>query len=491
MSSHSYGPSIPPSLFDKSNIYSFGSPPIAVNDLFTFLGNPYFSGSDKPPVEPSPSEVHALLSSPSSLATSPASSLAITVFNFSAPRYSSNQSTDRSKTPPTSVHSSPLVFHLGASGHAKKRSSEASSARAFLPPPLRPHPFQTPAVESPRPEDLRSVAVGEDAYFTRIDGMCVADGVGGWASAGRDADAGKWSRLLTHFCERETEAWWAADRAQESEHVPESGARTSRKILDPVEIMQRGYEKCLSCMLHEVSLTRNHADHQGVHGSSTCLLALLHDSRLLIANLGDCCLMLIREGKIVHRTTEMLHAFNYPLQIGTNGREEPMKDAERSEVPVERDDVVVVGSDGLMDNLVSGSHKAGSWRPSRSTHRQYDSDVLDTLSQFGPWSPRTPPSSRPPSPSKSNLPRFDPQEVAEALCARARGVSKQTNIRTPFMDRAVADGMDFSGGKKDGELILCRALAHPSDISVLVGVIGDRDPAEPSLSNLTLHAARQ
>lgn len=48
----------------------------------------------------------------------------------------------------------------------------------------------------------------------------------------------------------------------------------------------------------------------------------------------------------------MQHAFNFPLQVGTHSRDEPMKDAKRFEVAVEERDVVVVGSDGLMDNLV-------------------------------------------------------------------------------------------------------------------------------------------
>jgi protein phosphatase PTC7 len=73
----------------------------------------------------------------------------------------------------------------------------------------------------------------------------------------------------------------------------------------------------------------------------------------MIANLGDCSLLLIRNGNVVFQTKEMQHAFNFPLQIGTHSRDEPMKDAEKSEVEVEKGDVVVLGSDGLMDNLVN------------------------------------------------------------------------------------------------------------------------------------------
>ena len=62
---------------------------------------------------------------------------------------------------------------------------------------------------------------------------------------------------------------------------------------------------------------------------------------------------MIRSGQVVFRTDEMQHAFNFPLQLGTHSRDEPMKDAKRYDVGVGRGDVVVVGSDGLMDNLVS------------------------------------------------------------------------------------------------------------------------------------------
>ncbi len=51
----------------------------------------------------------------------------------------------------------------------------------------------------------------------------------------------------------------------------------------------------------------------------------------------------------------MQHAFNFPLQLGTHSRDEPMKDAKRYDVGVSKGDVVVLGSDGLMDNLVSAA----------------------------------------------------------------------------------------------------------------------------------------
>jgi protein phosphatase PTC7 len=127
------------------------------------------------------------------------------------------------------------------------------------------------------PTELSSVQVGEDAYFTRPDAMCIADGVGGWAKSGRGgANAARWSRLLTHFIREEIDLWWKGDVIY-TEPIPSGnkGKKTwsetwrdsktqeddglgleegmKRRKLDAVEIMQRGFEKCLSCVMSEVS----------------------------------------------------------------------------------------------------------------------------------------------------------------------------------------------------------------------------------------------
>ncbi|OWT40277.1 hypothetical protein C362_02057 [Cryptococcus neoformans Bt1] len=400
--------------------------------------------------------------------------------------------------------SSSFIFHLGASGLAKDRprtsssSSSSSPARPSIPP--RPRSFPLLSIPSPPSSVLRSVSIGEDSYFTRLDGLCIADGVGAWARSGRgEADAGRWSALMTHFCEEEVGNWWSGkdvylrnprgkakckgkergknssvqskessgnkgnDRSNDKGKGKSSGmeeeiaeGEKERRPLDPVEIMQRGYEKCLSCAISE-----------GINGSSTCLLALLHNSTLHIANLGDCCLLLIRGGKVVFRTEEMQHAFNFPLQVGTHSRDEPMKDAMRFDVPVKKGDIVVVGSDGLMDNM-------------------FDEDILEVLSQLSPSpspSPSPPPQQRPSSSPQNPFPThththtyhthtltLNPQKASEALCTRARQISETTTTTTPFMCAAIEEGIDFVGGKKD-------------DITVLVGVVGVRSLKEVSVKD--------
>lgn len=145
----------------------------------------------------------------------------------------------------------------------------------------------------------------------------------------------------------------------------------------------------------------------------------------------------------------MQHAFNFPLQLGTHSRDEPMKDARRYDVGVTRGDVVILGSDGLMDNL-------------------FDEEILETLAQFSPPTA----AGLPTPPASPGRPAFYPQKVSEALCRRARQVSEETSATTPFMMKAIEEGIDFVGGKKD-------------DISVVVGVIGDREEGSEGLGIYT------
>ncbi|KAJ9107288.1 hypothetical protein QFC21_000735 [Naganishia friedmannii] len=393
-----------------------------------------------------------------------------------------------SPTPPTHAAKPRFTLHSSASGIPKQRHQ--------TPPPPRSGTNTSDPLSK-----TTAVQVGEDAYFLRDDSLGISDGVGGWSSARRkrqqrrikfdtdgedgtpgrrggeewveaegDADPGRFSRLLMHFCEREVDAWRARaaaaaaaaagkdvsvtkgpDRRQQgrgeaasdsdgsvgvnaasdstlAEKESSTGSESRgegaygnpsgkesvvdvvMKPLDPVEVMQKGYEKCLECVQSE-----------GIFGSATCLVATLTENTLRVANLGDCAIVVVRKGEIVFRTEEMQHSFNFPLQLGTNSRDEPMKDAEYFEVRVEEGDIVVMCSDGLSDNL-------------------FDEDILDIIASH-------------PSPPQ-------PSTLADALCKAAQEASEETGSASPFMCRAIEEGLDFMGGKKD-------------DISVLVAVVRD------------------
>ena len=274
------GPSLPPSLLVS---------PFNVSLPTHQPGSAVFDLAPPPPVPPSPKpqradESHHTVLSPTPLSASdaPSSSNVISHPHLAFPDLGRpvNLSTPTESEGSTALnlYSSNLIFDLGASGLAKERTPPPPPRRdrSSTPPP-RPRTFPLPDIAPPT--TLHSIGVGEDAYFARLDGMCIADGVGGWARSGRGgADAGRWSRLLTHFCEVEVGQWWAGaegylDEAALEERGMSGWARRSwtkhrgedsmegleggrkRKPLDPVEIMQKGYEKCLACVLAEVGFS--------------------------------------------------------------------------------------------------------------------------------------------------------------------------------------------------------------------------------------------
>ncbi|GAA5844705.1 hypothetical protein JCM11251_007354 [Rhodosporidiobolus azoricus] len=294
-------------------------------------------------------------------------------------------------------------------------------------------------------EHFLSVGVGEDAYFLRSDSLGVADGVGGW-SGHAGANSARWARKFMHHCSAELSRY---------ENIEDELFLQYYEV-DPVDVMQRAFEKTLA-----------ECKEEGTIGSSTALLALLRNDELRLANLGDCACCVIRGSSYIFRSEEQQHQFNFPYQAGTNAKDTPAKDAQRFTVKVKRDDIVILSSDGLVDNVFSD-------------------DLLEEVLRFVGTSPplstsTSTLSSRPPSPSSSSsssssssgaptqtqftLRRFSPQAVSEALCFRAKSVyDDQRAVASPFQQRAMEEGIHYAGGKMD-------------DVSCLVAVVGEQEAA--------------
>eukprot|EP00884_Botryococcus_braunii_P019435 jgi/Botrbrau1/6175/Bobra.0344s0016.2 len=166
---------------------------------------------------------------------------------------------------------------------------------------------------------------GEDSYFVAygrdgIVGLGVADGVHSWNEVG--IDSGLFSRGLME----------AASAAVE--------AGTS----DPLEVLRQ----CQSSV-----------EKRGLQGSSTCSIVLLDTvkGQLMSANLGDSGFALLGrrayEGgiSVKWQTPQQEHRFGCPYQLGHQATADKADDAQCFNIPVEAGDVVVMGSDGLWDNL--------------------------------------------------------------------------------------------------------------------------------------------
>ncbi|SPO32021.1 uncharacterized protein UTRI_02578 [Ustilago trichophora] len=355
---------------------------------------------------------------------------------------------------------------------------------------------------------LQSVQVGEDAYFLRPDSIGVADGVGGWASRA-GADPALFSRLLMHFCAAELSKFDDLSADQLAAH----GGKKLREWeqLDPVEVMHTAWERCVRASRREGILGSSTAllavlrgDELRIANLGDCVLLIIRAGELLFRSteqqhsfnfpvqlgmMGHTAesvtiaanRTLSRDGFLQSGASDDLDD-NAPHPLGTTTPasmdearkgspgastasdgdddeevewDEPRRDAGRWTVKVQKGDIIIVGSDGLVDNL-------------------FDEDIVEEVLKFAP--PPAPQVSIPEDGQVSlengdrsiegeeeyRLPDdFCPQLVSEALCSRAKAVSEDSRaVSSPFQQRAMEEGLHYVGGKHD-------------DISVVVAVVGD------------------
>lgn len=86
-------------------------------------------------------------------------------------------------------------------------------------------------------------------------------------------------------------------------------------------------------------------------GASTAVVASIgEDGFLRSLNLGDSILLVIRDGVVVARSREIVHYFDCPYQLAEDSPDRP-KDGTQLKTEVLPGDIVLVGSDGIFDNL--------------------------------------------------------------------------------------------------------------------------------------------
>mmetsp|Transcript_9749 Transcript_9749/g.14378 ORF Transcript_9749/g.14378 Transcript_9749/m.14378 type:complete len:371 (+) Transcript_9749:65-1177(+) len=182
------------------------------------------------------------------------------------------------------------------------------------------------------------IDTGEDAFFLTenirneenghyVSAFGVSDGVGGWARMGIDPSA--FSRSLMKN---------AAKVAEEN------------TTLEPKEILNQSYQRV-------VESGRVKA------GSATACVSMFdhQTGKLKVANLGDSGFMVFREqadGKFrqVQSSSEQTHFFNCPFQIAivpknSNSYSDSPEKADEYTLNLIPGDIVVVATDGLLDNV--------------------------------------------------------------------------------------------------------------------------------------------
>lgn len=225
----------------------------------------------------------------------------------------------------------------------------------------------------PHPSKVKSG--GEDAYV--IEGTSwagVADGVGGWALSG--VDSGLYSRELMTNCGLL--------------------AKSQNGIPNPKAVIIEGVKKT-----------------QAV-GTCTAVLAALYEQILYVANVGDSGFIVVRNGKVLKKSTPMQHGFNFPYQIGSEG-DNPAT-AETFEVSVASGDILVLATDGVYDNL-------------------YEREIVDVV-------------------VSGHKKGVEPNTVALWIVKLANQAGLNVEGRSPFSDAAHAAGYSYEGGKLDDATVV-------------------------------------
>ena len=338
---------------------------------------------------------------------------------------------------PKASPQSPFYFGTGFALFAKRPSKPFPPP--FIFPPSGPFldPLSTQDCSRDRcnyvnGEMIRGITNGDDAILVNENFIGANDGVGAWASRSNGHAAYEpkkqsykesiltsirlWSRLILHF--------WALEAEREA--LSKFNSRSSFEP-DPVSYLQKAYEQTLTA-------TTFPTEWQGT--TTTCSAILHHTTEasivnplLYVTNLGDSQIMVIRPkvDQVVYKTREQWHWFDCPRQLGTNSPDKPIANAVMHKVALEVDDVVLAMSDGVTDNL---------WE------HEIMQNVIDSIHSQGPGFKE----------QSGNSTPFEDEEktmlfVAKQLVEAARVVAEDPFAESPFMERAVEEGLALEGGK--------------------------------------------
>ncbi|CAL4886545.1 unnamed protein product [Urochloa decumbens] len=157
----------------------------------------------------------------------------------------------------------------------------------------------------------------EDAHFGHADTCVVgvADGVGGYRHHGVDASA--FARELMRS-------------AHEEAVTAPPGTRVC-----PLTLLERAYERTAA---------------SGTPAASTAAIVSLAGGALRWVNVGDSGFAVFRDGRLLIRSRKQQSHFNCPLSLKAEDAG-GVAGAEVGEAPAAAGDVVVVGTDGMFDNV--------------------------------------------------------------------------------------------------------------------------------------------
>ena len=192
--------------------------------------------------------------------------------------------------------------------------------------------------------------------------------------------------------------------------------------------VQQEHSRDPSAILEAAFAQTLEAQHKG--SSTACIVSLdcTAGASLRSANLGDSGFLIERSGEVIHRSAPQEHHFGQPYQLGHHEASSKPSDAQASATSVQAGDVLVLGSDGLWDNL------------SDSEVTQITQGALQAA---------------------ASRPREMPSKAAQALAHAGLEASSDRERWTPFAMRSSEEfERIYSGGKKDDITVLV-ALVMP------------------------------
>lgn len=246
-------------------------------------------------------------------------------------------------------------------------------------------------------EDAFAIAVSEGSPSAGRTFLGVADGVGGWTESG--GDSAKISVGL----------------------LSEMQKLVATTRLSLYEVANLAFARLASQQIHR-------------QGSTTLCSAILeHETGVLsVTNVGDSGAFLIRKGQVLFKTKPGVEGFNAPHQVGFDHAGNPYGSIaqmqKRSAVKAEAGDVLVLATDGVLDNL-------------------FEEELLEmTLALLRPIIDGTA-SSKMFNRASSGPALQERLATAAATLARHSWTrSKETHWRSPFGESALRHGYLFAGG---------------------------------------------
>ena len=233
-----------------------------------------------------------------------------------------------------------------------------------------------------------------------------------------------WSRLILHF--------WALEAERDATIAPTPSKSAEP---NPIKYLQKAFEQTVAAT----------SSPNEWHGTTTACAALLHHSAeespmLYVTNLGDsqCLVIRPRDSTIIYKTKEQWHWFDCPRQLGTNSPDIPHVNAVMDKVEIKEHDVVLAMSDGVIDNL---------WE------HEVVTKVIEAIATWERGGEDAKAGARKGGAGGGML------YVAEELVKAARTIAEDPYAESPFMERAVEEGLALEGGKLDDISVvaaLCR-----------------------------------